>query len=416
MPSVELGCNTQLIDVTISNCIRSGINKLNVLTQFNSHMLNTHLTNAYPPAVLGGPARTGFVDVLACHQTPQFSSWYRGSADAVRRNLPVVLEPYRGTAVPDDLLILSGQALYRMDYGQLIRTHRETGADITICTNSVDWDMASKRGLARINPESGVVESFVEKPTGDRLEVLAHASKHATPEFPFEASMGIYVFKRKALVALLAGQEDHYGENSGPDTHFGHDVIPHALRDGYRVVAHHFNGYFRDVLTLRDLYEVNLSLARPGSPISFYDVEKGIVSSAPVRPPAIIHNCDIEHTLVGEGSVLHGSTIRGCVVGNNIYVGEGCNIEDSLLLSNDFYTNDSSRAVSRAKGEAVMGVGGGSVIKKAVIDNNVAIGSRVRITNADGVQEADRSAEGFVISEGIVVVLRGTSIPDGTVI
>ncbi|KAK9828450.1 hypothetical protein WJX72_000056 [[Myrmecia] bisecta] len=416
MPAVEIGSNAQLIDVPISNCIRSGINKMYVLTQFNSHTLNTHITSCYPPAVFGGPAQQGWVDVLACHQTPDYSLWYRGSADAVRRNLSAILEPYRGAGLPDEVLILSGQALYRMDYRNLLETHWKTNADITLATHSVGWGQARLRGLARVDPDTGLVTDFAEKPSGDKLDSMAHASKHATPEDPFEASMGIYIFKREVLEKLLQTNETHFGSDAGPDTHFGHDVIPHALRDNLRIVAHHFDGYWRDVQSLRDFYEVNLELAGPGAPISIYDVDEAVLSRGVILPPALMHQCEIENCLIGEGSVLRGSTLKNCVVGCNSFVGNGCHIENTLLMGNDAYTNDHSREVSSQKGEAVLGIGAGTTIKRAIIDDNAAVGPNCTLVNSAGIKESDRTSEGYVIQDGILVVLKGAVIPADTVI
>ncbi|CAK0781127.1 hypothetical protein CVIRNUC_005292 [Coccomyxa viridis] len=414
MPAVELGSSTQLIDISISNCIRSGVNKLYVLTQFNSHTLNTHISQAYPPAVFGGPQKQGFVDVLAAHQTPTEASWYRGSADAVRRNLPVILEDYRGSMLPDDMLILSGQALYRMDYGVLLRTHRESNADITIATHAVGRKQAVLRGITKVERDTGLVTDFEEKPSSERLAQLEGVSKNASGEDPFEASMGIYMFKREVLEKLL--DRHSAGNNSKPDAHFGYDVIPHALEDGLRIVAHNHPGYWRDVNSLRDFYEVNLELAMPGAPISFYEVEEGIVSSGQVLPPALISNCEIEDALIGEGSVLRRSKILGCVIGNNSYIGEGCVLEKSLVLGNDYYTNEKTRAASLEKGESALGVGKNCVVKGAILDDNVSIGDDCQITNKDGMTEADRTEEGYVIQDGIVTILRNAVIPAGTVI
>jgi glucose-1-phosphate adenylyltransferase len=413
MPAVELGANTQLIDVTISNCIRSGINKIYVLTQFNSHQLNTHITTNYPPAVFGSITRQGYVDVLAAQQTATEKDWYKGSADAVRRNLPMILEPFRGAALPDELLVLSGQALYRMDYGDLINTHRSTGADITIATHSVGWGQAQLRGLCRVDPDTGLVGDFTEKPTGKRLEEMAHASKHASSDDPFEASMGVYVFKSEVLVELLQGGRELVGRKEPPSTHFGHDVIPQALREKKKVVAHHYDGYWRDINSLRDFYEVNLELAQPGAPISIYDVDEAIVSRGHILPPSLIHDSEIENTLIGEGSVLVGSTIRGSVIGCNTYVAKGCHIENSLIMGNDNYTNDRMRAEARAMGESVLGIGENTYIKGAIVDDNASVGSNVRIENKEGVKESDRTSQGYVIQDGIPVVLKGAIIPDG---
>ncbi|KAK9794930.1 hypothetical protein WJX73_010196 [Symbiochloris irregularis] len=410
MPAVELGANTQLIDVTISNCLRSGINKLYVLTQFNSHTLNTHITTAYPPAVFGGVGRQGFVDVLAAHQTPDSDGWHRGSADAVRRNLPAILEKYRGVGMPDELVVLSGEAIYSMDYSQLVKTHREQDADITIATHSVSQEVATQRGLVRVDPETGVVTQFYEKPSGATLETMAHASRNATPDKPFEASMGVYVFGRDVLVSLLGPPSL---DNTDSGAHFGLDIIPKALRDDFRVCSHHFDGYFRPITCLRDFYEINLELAHPSSPISLVQADEAIESRGHMAPPSTIHQCEITNTLIGEGTVLRGSVLNGCVVGCNTFVGPGCELENTLLMGNDGYNNDALREEFRRKGEPIVGIGDGSVIKNAIIDSNACIGRNVRITNEKGVQESDCTSEGYVIHDGITCVLKNAIIPDG---
>ncbi|KAK9831226.1 hypothetical protein WJX74_008354 [Apatococcus lobatus] len=414
MPSMELGSNTQLIDVPISNCIRSGINKMYVLTQFNSHLLNAHVGRSYPPLVFGSPKTQGFVDVLACHQTPDYDSWYRGSADAVRRNLPVIMEPHRGAGLPEEVVILSGQALYRMDYRELLATHRQAGADVTIATHSVGWGQAKLRGLARVDPDTGLVTDFSEKPAGPQLQRMAHASKHATPDYPFEASMGVYVFTRDALTRLLTENEEHFGTDAGPDTHFGHDVMPHALRAGLRVGAHHFGGYWREISTLRDFFEVNLELASPTSPVSLFDVDDAIVSRGQMLPPAIMHRCQISNSLIGEGTVVQGSILSNSVLGCNAFIDNDCTIENSLIMGNDTYTNEPSRRRSREKGEAVLGIGSGTTIKNAIVDDNAAVGRNCMIANLEGVHEADRTQAGYVIHDGILLVLKGSVIADNS--
>lgn len=407
MPAVKLGSNMQLIDVPISNCIKSGINKMYVLTQFNSHTLNTHIAANYPPVVFGGPQKRGFVDVLTASQTPKSANWYKGSADAVRQQLDSILDAFRGMALPDELLVLSGQALYRMDYADLLQTHRSNNADITIATHAVGFGQASFRGCCKVEPDTGCISSFREKPTGDELESMRNVSKNATEQDPFEASMGVYVFKRDVLVNLLRDTQS---------AHFGNDVIPDALGSGLKVIAHHFDGYWRDISNLRDFFEVNLEMTSPGSPITVFDVEESIVSRGHILPPAMIHKCEIMHTLVGEGSALRGSYIKGSVVGCNTFVSNGCHIEDSLLMGNDNYTNDRERDRAHQQGLSVLGIGENTVIKRAIIDDNASVGRNCQIVNKEGVEEADHTKEGYVIQHGIVVVLKGAIIPDGTVI
>ncbi|DBB12890.1 TPA: hypothetical protein ACH3X3_005650 [Trebouxia sp. C0006] len=411
MPAVKLGSNMQLIDVPISNCIKSGVNKMYVLTQFNSHTLNTHIAASYPPVVFGGPQKRGFVDVLTASQTPKSANWYKGSADAVRQQLDSILDAFRGMDLPDELLILSGQALYRMDYADLLQTHRSNNADITIATHAVGLGQASFRGCCKVEPDTGRISLFYEKPTGDDLDKVRSVSRNATEENPFEASMGIYVFKRDVLVNLLRTES---GDTKS--AHFGADVIPHALESKLKVVAHHFDGYWRDISNLRDFFEVNLEMTSPSSPISVFDVEETIVSRGHILPPAMIHKCEIVHSLMGEGSALRGSYIKGSVIGCNTFVANGCHIEDSLLMGNDNYSNDRERERARQQGLSVLGIGENSVIKRAIIDDNVSIGSNVQIINKDGIEEADHTKKGYVIQNGIVVILKGAIIPDGTVI
>jgi len=380
LPALEIGSNLRLIDVPISNCIRSGVNKMFVLTQFNSNALNTHIHMSYPPGTFGNARQRGFVDVLTANQTPKSTDWYRGSADAVRNNLENISEVFDNEPV-ENLLVLSGQALYNMDYSHVVATHNETEADITIVTHSVEAQDAGRRGLLRVNPENGRVEKFAEKPGEQGLEELKQGSRHSTEQLPFEASMGIYLFKRTVLEDLL--QSIDPSGSGKQDEHFGYDVIPHALRSGAKVVAHHHEGFWLDVGTLRNFYDVNLSLARPGAPLSIEDIHKGIISRGSFCPPAIITHCELENSLVGEGCVLRHSKLRNVVIGSNCFVDAGCQIDDTVLMGNQFYLNDSARAAARQAGEAVLGIGKNSIIKGAIIESNVSIGRDVTITNRD---------------------------------
>jgi glucose-1-phosphate adenylyltransferase len=412
MPAIEIGSNLRLIDIPISNCIRSGVNKMFVLTQFNSNALNTHIHTCYPPGTFGNARQRGFVDVLTANQTPSSTDWYRGSADAVRNNLDNITEVFDGEPV-DDLLVLSGQALYNMDYSQVVATHRQTGADITIVTHSIEEKDAGRRGLLRVNPDTGVVEKFAEKPGKAALQELSKGSRHSTEAQPFEASMGIYLFKRAVLEELL--EDKNPGGTGRQDEHFGYDVIPHALRNGAKVVAHHHDGFWLDVSTLRNFFDINLSLAKRDAPLSIEEIHKGIVSRGSFCPPAIISHCELDNALVGEGCVLRHSTLRNVVLGSNAFIDAGCVLEDTILMGNSFYQNDAARAETRKAGEPVLGIGRNTQIQGAIIESNVSIGADVTIRNAAGVQEADRSETGgYIIQDGVILVLNGATILDGT--
>jgi len=393
-----------------------------VLTQFNSHALNAHLTRTYPPALFGGPpGAQGFVDVLACHQTADDASWYAGSADAVRRNLDAILEPVRGGRPPREVVVLSGHALADVDFAALVRKHRASGAAVTLATRSVPADRASRLGLVRVDPGTGAVTDFAEKPTGPAMARLAHASADATPDAPYEASTGVYVFDAGALARLLAAPAaaasvdgEFVPPSTGFDMHFGADVIPHALVAGLPVAAVHDAGPWRDVSALPDFYEAVLSLARPASGEA--GVGPGALAAAAavlsgragrVLPPCrAIRPSTITGSLLSEGCTLDGVTLAGSVVGNNVSLGPGASVTASILLGNDHFSGTHGAPT----------IGAGTVLSGVIVDRNAVIGPNCIITNAAGVQEADRAADGFIIQDGLTVVLRGAVIPAGTVI
>lgn len=410
MPAVPLGSNLKLIDIPLSNCIRSGINKMYVLTQFNSHSLNQHISCSYPPATFGGLYQESFVDVLTATQTVHDKSWYKGSADAVRRNLETLLEPYKGEFVPDDVLVLSGQALYNMDFQKVVGYHRANKADVTIVTTSVDFEDARHRGVCKVSTDNRILQ-FIEKPTPTQLKELAYCSQYASNSQPFEASTGVYVFKREVLEHLLSGEAFADGNGAGK-YHFGHHVLPSAIQEGLKLVSYHNYGFWKDVSSLRDYYEANLAMTLDNPPVKMFDVEAAIQSKGTCLPPVTFNNCDVKQTLVGEGSVLRGARLSRCVLGRNVFIQPGTLIEDSLILGNDTYLDDKSRDVQRAAGQPVVGIGRNCHIRNAIIDENVSIGDNVVIHNAQHIKEADHTDEGYMIQDGLVVVISGAKIPD----
>lgn len=405
MPAVPFGSNVRLIDVPIHNALNSGLSKVFVLTQFNSFQLHNYLSHTYPAAVMCGPGVQTFVDVLACNQTPDCTSWYRGSAEAVARNLEVISGAAVGQKRVEDYLILSGQAVYTMDFERLVAAHRCSGADVTLATYCVSEEDATRMGVVRTDPRTGTVSGFMEKPSVTALRNFAQESPRCSVDRPYEASLGIYVFKAEALERLL----EPAVPGANPPAHFGHDVLPAALSDGMLVHAFNHRGFWKDVHRVRDYYDASLCLAAPHSPIPMQDM---VVLQEAV-PPTMMSNASLENVLLGDGSVLRGCTLKDVVLGKRSYVGEGSSMDGVVFLGSELLQSDAMREQMRAAGEPILGVGRNTVVERAVVDLNACIGDNVRLVNHEGIQEADRSKEGFVINDGIIVVLRNAVIPDG---
>ncbi|KAL4420196.1 hypothetical protein ABPG77_011412 [Micractinium sp. CCAP 211/92] len=406
MPAVPLGSSLLMVDVPLNNCLVSGVNKIYVLTQFQSHTLNSHIAASYPPMKFGGPDQQAWVDVLAAQQTVTEREWYQGSADAVRKNLGELRDEARGVTPARDYIILSGSAVYNMDMARLVAFHREKNADVTIAMHAVSEDDARGKGIAQVHPSSCKVMRFVEKPSADDLHTLRRDSAKAQPGSEYLANMGIYVFKREALFRLVDRPQL---------VHIGHHVIPNALAQEMKIYAYQHDGYWHDVSSLKDFFETNLDLADPDALMGAMDHMTGRKGSC--LPPATMHGADLDRVIVGDGSVLVGCKISNSVLGECTYVGRGTRIEHSLVLGNGAYTNDSIREEARETGKIVYGVGENCYLRRCVVDENASIGNNVQIINKSGVKEADRSEDsGFMIQDGIVVIMRNAVIPDSVVI
>jgi glucose-1-phosphate adenylyltransferase len=405
-PAVPLGAKYRLIDIPISNCINSEIQRIYVLTQFNSASLNRHIARTY--ATAGAGFSQGFVEVLAAQQTPDSPSWFEGTADAVRK--------YRWLFADwdvDEYLILSGDHLYRMNYAEFVRHHRETQADITLSVIPVDERRASEFGLMKID-DHGRVVSFSEKPKGDALQAMAVDTtvmglpKEKAKEQPFIASMGIYVFKKKVLLDLLNDQPER--------TDFGKEIIPDAARQ-YDLRAYLFKDYWEDIGTIESFYEANLALTeQPVPQFSFYDEKAPIYTRSRYLPPTKLLDSRVIESMVGEGCILKECTVERSVIGIRSRIETNCLIDNALLMGADYYESPAERQNALDSGKVPLGVGANSVIRRAIIDKNARIGRNVQIVNQDQVQEATREELGFVIRGGIVVVIKNATIPDGMVI
>jgi glucose-1-phosphate adenylyltransferase len=405
-PAVPLGAKYRLIDIPISNCINSEIRRIYVLTQFNSASLNRHIARTY--ALAGVSFSQGFVEVLAAQQTLDSPSWFEGTADAVRKYLRVFTE-----WDVDQYLILSGDHLYRMNYADFIHRHRDTKADITISAVPVDESRASDFGLMRIDSH-GRVRSFSEKPTGEALHamrvdttVLGLSAEQAQAA-PYIASMGIYVFEKQVLHDLLTTASTH--------TDFGKEILPLATKD-HNVQAYLFNDYWEDIGTIEAFYKANLALTyQPVPPFSFYDEQAPIYTRSRHLPPTKLLDAKVIESMLGEGCILKECTVQGSVIGIRSRVETGCVIDHALLMGADYYESPAERLAHLEQGTIPLGVGAHTTLRQAIIDKNARIGRQVQIVNTDHVQEANREDLGFVIRNGIVVVIKNATIPDGMVI
>jgi glucose-1-phosphate adenylyltransferase len=402
-PAVPIAGKYRLIDIPISNCINSGLKRIYVLTQFLSVSLHRHIANTYK----FDPFSRGFVEVLAAQQTNEAADWYQGTADAVRQNIRYVHED--GCS---EVLILSGDQLYRMDLSALVQTHRDNLADVTIAVLPVPAAATSGFGIVKLD-DTGRVVSFVEKPkTSEQLVPFATPESwieargiHA-PGRPYLASMGIYLFNRDALFQLLNAPP--------PATDFGKEIFPRSIHS-HHVQAHLFDGYWEDVGTIKAYHEANLALCGENPPFVFHTPGGVIYTRMRYLPASRMVGAQLDQCLVSDGCVIEsGTRIQHCVVGLRTRIGKNCMLSDSVIIGADRYETDAEHQDNLRRGIPHMGVGDGTVIKGAILDKDCRVGSNVKIIN----QRQEREAEGknFVIRDGIVVIPKGAVVLDGTVI
>jgi glucose-1-phosphate adenylyltransferase len=396
-PAVPLAGKYRLVDVPISNCINSGLERIFVVTQFNSASLNNHIARAY----VFDRFRGGFVTVLAAEQTPASEKWFQGTADAVRQSVPHI------ASYPHDrVVILSGDQLYTMDYREMLAHHQERGADITIAVTPVIAAEAPAFGILKTNEEQ-VITEFHEKP---KRNDLAGKESPVTPELEragriYLASMGIYVFEAKVLQDVL---------DANPDQHdFGKEIIPGAIKT-HRVVSYPFTGYWNDIGTVRSFFETNIMLAQAHPAYNLYDADMPLYTNARMLPPAKITRSRIEDSIVVEGSVIVDSDISDAIIGVRSVIGPATRLHRTIFMGADYYGWSSPGDRRRQEGPAYPGVGEGSRIEGAIVDKNAAIGKQCVIINKDHVEEGE--GPDFYIRDGVIVIVKNAEIPDGTVI
>jgi glucose-1-phosphate adenylyltransferase len=389
-PAVPIAGKYRLIDVPVSNCLNSGLRRIFVLTQYNSESLNKHLGLTYKFDMFS----SGFVSVLAAEQTEESPDWFQGTADAVRQSLRHLdNHPSR------EIVILSGDQLYQMDYRRMIETHRRHVADATVAVTPVPEDQTSAFGILKVNRQ-GRITHFEEKPKADRLPDLVSEIPGAGPSYL--ASMGIYVFNREALAKSLA---------DGTLVDFGKNVIPEAV-PRMRVHAHVHRGYWEDVGTIRSYYLANLALCQALPPFDFYQASRPVYTHPRFLPATKVEQSTIRNALVSEGSIIVQAEIDHAVVGIRSRLGKGSVVRESLVLGADYYETLEELEQNNARGVPPVGVGDDTIVERAIIDKNARIGRGCHIVNKDKVDVAD--GDGYYIREGIVIVPKNAVIPDGT--
>lgn len=394
-PAVPIAGKYRLVDIPISNCINSSINRMFVLTQYNSASLNKHIKNTYQFSAFS----SGFVDILAAEQTPDSLGWFQGTADAVRQSLKHI-----GNNDFEYVLILSGDQLYQMDFGEMLQHHIEKQAAISIATIPVGDREAPEFGILKTDTDN-YITSFIEKPAKELLpewvsdtgiEMQSHGRNYL-------ASMGIYIFNRQLLFDLLQVEKVDA-------TDFGKEIIPTSINK-HRVVSYQYDGYWTDIGNIYSFYEANLALTMEIPPFNLFDNKKTIYSRSRMLPPVKISGTQVDSSILADGSIVHGSRITNSVIGIRTRIGSGTEIISTYIMGNDYYETIEEMAHSLVRGIPKIGIGDNCFIKNAIIDKNCRIGNDVRIEGGAHLPDSDHSL--YAVKDGIVVLKKGAIVPDG---
>ncbi len=401
-PAVPLAGKYRLVDIPISNCINSDLNRIFLLTQFNTASLHRHIQESYKFDPFGG----GFVDILAAEQTERGSSWYQGTADAVRQNLH-----HFGDFDFDYLLILSGDQLYRMPVNDMIDEHIKSGADVTLAAKALPTSEVHGLGLMRVDDNLEISE-FVEKPTdpkiiedlavGEAVEKLI-TRKNGNEEHHCLASMGIYLFNRDVLFESL--------DNDMTD--FGKEVIPSLLGKA-KLNSFVFDGYWEDIGTVKAFFDTSLSLAGELPPFNFYESENPVYTRARYLPSSKVNRCNMDHTTIADGCIIQNTELSECSVGVRSIIKNGTKLDRVVMIGGDFYETPEEKELNRQRGIPDIGIGENCQIQNAIIDKNARIGNNV-VLKPDSFKDM-HEGDGFIVRDGILVVLKNAVIADNTVV
>jgi glucose-1-phosphate adenylyltransferase len=397
-PAVPIAGKYRLVDIPISNCINSNINRIFVLTQFNSASLNKHIKNTY----LFSNFSSGFVDILAAEQTPDNPGWYQGTADAVRQSLRHI----RNNDF-EYILVLSGDQLYQMDFCEMLNNHIKKGADLSIATIPVVAREATEFGIMKTDADHHIT-SFIEKPKADVLnewvsDTGGQMQQHGRV---YLASMGIYIFSRSLMNELLL--------NKHPDSKdFGKEIIPASIAD-HTVVSYQYDGYWTDIGNIYSFFEANLALTADIPVFNLFDSAKPIYTRARMLPPAKISGTTLEKTMIAEGCIILASRLENTLMGIRSRIGHGTTVVNSYLMGNDFYETIEQMDENNQAGTPRIGIGERCYIKNAIIDKNCRIGNDVRINGGSHLENVDHTL--YTVKDGIVVVKKNAILPDGFVV
>lgn len=397
-PAVPIGGKYRLVDIPISNCINSNLNRIFVLTQFNSASLNQHIKNTYHFSAFS----SGFVDILAAEQTPDNPGWFQGTADAVRQSLR-----HLAKMEFEYVLILSGDQLYQMDFSKMIDAHKKSGAALTIATIPVGEREAPEFGILKSNQEN-VITSFVEKPKKEILKdwVSDTGSEMKAQGRNYLASMGIYVFNKEILYQFL--NEVHPNA-----TDFGKEIIPDSIAN-YKVLSYQYDGYWTDIGNIYSFFEANIALTQDVPLFNLFDSAQKVYTRARMLPPAKVSGTIINKAILAEGCIIHAKEVTSSVVGIRARVGKDTVIKNTYIMGCDYYENIDQIQDKNKKGIPILGIGERCIIDNAIIDKNCSIGNDVTIKGGAHLEKVDHPL--YTIKDGIVVVKKGAVIPNGYII
>lgn len=397
-PAVPIAGKYRLVDIPISNCINSDINRMFVLTQFNSASLNRHIKNTYRFSAFS----TAFVDILAAEQTPDNPTWFQGTADAVRQSLR-----HLGGFKSEYVLILSGDQLYQMDFNEMLENHKNSNADMSIATIPVGDREAPEFGILKVN-EDGMIASFIEKPNQDVLHEWTSDTGAAMQQKGrnYLASMGIYIFNRSLLEDLLLKLHPNA-------TDFGKEIIPSSITD-YKVASYQYEGYWTDIGNIYSFFEANLELTSDIPEFNLFDNTKAIYTRARMLPPAKISGTTLEKTVIADGCIINASRIEHSVIGIRSRIGYGSTIVSCYIMGSDYYETIDDISKDENKGLPPIGIGKRCYLRNCIIDKNCRIGDDVRLNGGPHLATAD--TELYTIKDGIIVTKKGAVFPNGYVV
>ena len=400
-PAVPFGGKYRLVDIPISSCIHSGFRQIYILTQFNSASLHNHIANTY----IFDSFSQGFIEILAAEQTYEHSSWYMGTADAVRKNFI-----HFRNQNPDYYMILSGDQLYRMDLTDFFRNHTQSGADISVAVTPVSAEKCPGFGILQVDAKGRIVR-FVEKPQDPAQiadlkipDALRSKLTGVSPGREYLASMGIYIFTQGILKKAL---DNEY-------TDFGKEIIPNSI-ESFKVQSYIFTGFWEDIGTIRSFYDTTINLTTITPDFDFYKESQPIYTRRRDLPASKINSCTITECLTADGCIITNANIMHSVIGIRTIIESGATLDGVVCMGADWYETLEEKKQNREQGVPDFGIGKGTLIRRAIIDKNARIGEVCRI-GVDQLERKDGDYGNYHIRDGIIVIPKNAILPSGTVI